>query len=117
MLQNLVAYEDGRIDGFFSDNTAVVVHGFHIDYYSQTGTKATIRSSEITSNASVSSRVVQILNKFNQYSDSSIYTSGMIDEQEEVIKSTRIKELVWGKSVENSKTGHRLYSIDRSSYV
>lgn len=41
----------------------------------------------------------------------------MMEEQEEVVKSTKIGELSWGGKVEEVKSGYRLYSIDRTSFV
>lgn len=50
MLRHLTSYKDGRVDGFFSDNSIVTIRGSYVDYYSLTGTKATIKSCDAASN-------------------------------------------------------------------
>lgn len=54
MLHHLLAYQDQRVDGFYSDSTVLVLHGPYIEYYSETGTRATLKSSDIPPDTPVS---------------------------------------------------------------
>ena len=68
MLKHLVSYRDNRVDGFFTDNTILVLHGSSIDYYSETGVKATIKASQIINVSSLSDKITQLLKTYNKYS-------------------------------------------------
>lgn len=116
MLQQLVAFRD-RIDGFFSDKTILVSYGNSIDYYTSKGVKASIKIDRLASNVELGTKLTQMLEKYNNYSDTPLYWTGMMDEMEYVTKMNKIESCIWSSTVTKTPTGNKIYSLDRLASV